>query len=109
MPNNNKVKRPLTADELAHVMQVIADADTSSGVLVGGIVATFTALMGGTEAWEAAESIDPTDYAIPREQSVEICQAMMDKVEAQNDGLYAVNVALDWMNKGPSSYEEGEE
>ncbi len=99
------VERPLTDDEMAHIAHVIADADDNTEIVIGAIIATFECLM-GAEEWQAAESVDPTQYAIPREQSAAICQAMLDRSREVQGGFDSVNVALDWMNKGPSFYEE---
>jgi hypothetical protein len=100
------VERPLTETEMAHIEHVIADADDNVEIVLGAIISTFEVLM-TPEGWAAAEEVDPTQYAIPREQSATICGWMLDRSEKVQGGLPidSVNVALDWMNKGPSFYD----
>ena len=52
-------------------------------------------------------SIDPMAYAIPIEQWGEISNMLMALQDG--DSVKRVNVALDWMNIGPSSYNPDEE
>jgi hypothetical protein len=101
------VQRPLTDQEMEHVLHVIADASNPTEIVIGAIVSTFEALM-GAEAWDAAPDggIDPTQYAIPEDQVHVIGSAMLAQMDAVTDvpGFEHVNVLLDWMNTGPSSY-----
>ena len=46
--------------------------------------------------------IDPTDYAIPEDQWGDISKALGEG----SSGLGSVNVMLDWMNVGPSGYDD---
>jgi hypothetical protein len=50
-------------------------------------------------------AIDPTGYAIPEEQWGTINGMLM--AVSGSDSVAMVNVALDWMNIGPSSYKAG--
>lgn len=49
----------------------------------------------------ASGTIDPTAYAIPQEQWTAISALLM---EVPDGDLNKVNMALDWMNIGPSGY-----
>jgi hypothetical protein len=51
----------------------------------------------------ASGSIDPTAYAIPEEQWGRISE-MLTMASATGSAIDQVNVALEWMNIGPSGY-----
>lgn len=50
--------------------------------------------------------INPTLFQIPREQSAEIVRRMVAKVEGSEAGEPRTSLLLEWMNIGPSTYEE---
>ena len=51
----------------------------------------------------ASGSIDPTAYAIPEEQWGTISE-MLTMASATGNAIDQVNMALEWMNIGPSGY-----
>jgi hypothetical protein len=60
----------------------------------------------GYGAWQSLGKVDPTKIAIPEEQWREICQWLVD---IKGNDIDKVNYALDWMNRGPSSYKANTE
>lgn len=87
-------ERPLTADELEAVIDVIAAEGE-----VAGVVALWSVLLGYPLANHTGPPFDPTGVAIPTDQWKAICQAAFDN--PQHDGLRGGTL----MNSGPSSYE----
>jgi len=84
-----RFKRSLTAQEL----QVCVEA--AAGGIEPCLVAFYDlALKSIGSSWDAEDSINPTEFAIPVEQSTTI-------IQASNPWF-----GLDWMNVGPSSYVE---
>lgn len=74
-----------------------------AGDLVGVLVAAFVPF--GVDLRDAdGPSISPMDYAVPAEQWRSICGALTHAARPAG-AIGAVNLALDWMNLGPSSYE----
>lgn len=57
----------------------------------------------GYGLFTASEGIDPRAYAIPEEQWTAIGE-MLQAVTGGSDPVAKVNMALDWMNIGPSGY-----
>lgn len=53
----------------------------------------------GVAGWQAAESVDPTAYALPQDQWQRICSLLSGD---------SVGAAMDWVNYGPSAFTEAE-
>jgi hypothetical protein len=103
MIETRKWARPLTDDELAKILAGIASAEDAYGALTAAMIGVFdVALRDEGSSWEAAESITPWDYALPVEQWHAIGEALTARTDRSDIGR--VNLLLDWMNKGPSSY-----
>jgi hypothetical protein len=86
-----RFKRPLTDPELDLVKAAAAIGPAAA-------IVTFydVALADEGSCYEDEETINPREFSIPRTQTVEI-------LTASNPWI-----GLDWMNVGPSSYEEEE-
>jgi hypothetical protein len=59
----------------------------------------------GYGLFSASEALDPTAYAIPETQW-RLISEMLTVASATGDAVAQVNVALEWMNIGPSSYKD---
>lgn len=59
----------------------------------------------GYGCFSANETLDPTGYAIPEQQWTDISQMLMT-LSGSDDPIARVNMALEWMNYGPSGYKE---
>jgi hypothetical protein len=55
----------------------------------------------GYGLWSAQTQITPTGYAIPEDQWAAISELLQS---VPNGGVDKVNMALEWMNIGPSGY-----
>lgn len=92
-------RQRLTDEQLAHICErARADGDTG---WVTAIIETFRAL--GVDLATCEHDVKPWEYAIPTDQWGTIATAC-----DSGGPLARVNHMLDWMNKGPSSYEEGQ-
>ena len=103
-----RVERPLTPVELLAVKGAIDEGEKPVDSLLGALKVTFNALLaefGETwESYDATNRLDGKQYAIPREQWVQIG----DWLRERSSLIEGVNLALDWMNVGPSAYEAAE-
>lgn len=100
-----RIERPLTKEEL----EIIKAAPTWDMI----IVEIFKAMI---PDFDNLEEIDPTSVAIPQEQWGHLCKVSCRKAKDQynaqkgwnNDRRgtdeLGVHIALEFMNKGPSSY-----
>lgn len=103
------VQHHLTSDEMTQVKAAIDAADTPYDVLLAALTTTFNILLAGEgKTWEdfdADHKIDGKQYAIPDTQWVEIGDHLKARShELSGDAIGTVNLTLDWMNIGPSSY-----
>jgi hypothetical protein len=53
--------------------------------------------------WDQQTAVDPRLVRIPSQQWNDICQALIDGVPGTAN---AVSMGMNWMNQGPSSFEE---
>lgn len=98
-----QIKKPLP-DSLMKAMKAMAespDATPSEKVEAAVLIAHGYGLFTKYDG-----SIDPTGYAIPKEQWGAISELLMSL--GVSDPINQVNYALTWMNIGPSSYEAEE-
>ena len=90
----------LPADLLAVIKTISSDADLPPRARLLGVLT----LVWGWSFYTGHEQIDPTAMALPESQWVQVAQLLHDGVAA--DSLAGVNLALSFMNSGPSSYIE---
>jgi hypothetical protein len=99
-------KRALTDDELAGILDSITAADSDSDRLVAAVFGIFRALDPDFDIrYVVAPSIAPSCYRIPKSQWIKVA----DKLQKSGGATKDVNIALSFMNRGPSAYEEWEE
>jgi hypothetical protein len=95
-----QIKKPLPDSLMKAVRAIVKSPDATawekveSVVLIAHGYGLFTKYDG---------TIDPTAYAVPKEQWSEISELLMSV--SDGDAIEKVNWALTWMNVGPSSYE----
>jgi hypothetical protein len=92
-----QIRQPLPESLMKAIRATVASPDASVAEKLEAVVI----MAHGYGLWAKAERIVPSDYAIPEEQWATISallQALYD------DELGTVNMALDWMNIGPSGY-----
>lgn len=97
---SDQVKKPLP-DSLIKAMRAIVDSPDATPTEKSEAVVLIAHGYGLFSKHEG--TIDPTDYAIPKEQW-ELISDMLMSVGGR-DAIETVNYALMWMNIGPSSYE----
>ena len=93
-----RIERPLTSQELA----VIEAAPTWDGM----IAEIFKAMIPN---FNKLEKVDPMSVAVPKEQWQLLCSMITLKAQQQYEGKASrkdinLGIALEFMNKGPSSY-----
>lgn len=99
-------QRALTDDELATVLDNINAADNDSDRLVAAVFGIFRALDPDFDIrYVVAPSIAPSCYRIPKDQWIKVA----DKLQKSGGATKDVNIALSFMNYGPSSFEENDE
>jgi hypothetical protein len=97
--DKDKVKSPLPESLMKAIKVTVESPDLTPRE-------KFEAVMTVTTSYGlycAAERIDPTAYAIPSKQWGEISQMLMTLADTD---VSKVNMAMEWMNAGPSGYEE---
>jgi hypothetical protein len=95
---SEQIKKPLPDSLMKAIKAAVESPDlTPREKFEAAVLVTH-----GYGMFTAAEKIDPTAYAIPEEQWVAIAD-MMQTLKG-DDPLSQVNMALDWMNIGPSGY-----
>lgn len=98
-----QIKKPLPES----LMKAITAAMTSPELTPREKFEAAVLITHGYGLFTASEKIDPQAYAIPEGQW-RIVGEMLTMVSATGDAVDQVNVALEWMNIGPSSYKEGQ-
>lgn len=97
-----QIKKPLPESLMKAIRATVASPDLTPGEKFEAVVlmthgyGLFTAASG---------TIDPTGYAIPQEQWGEISEMLMTTPDGP---MTKVNMALEWMNIGPSGYKPEE-
>jgi len=80
------VRRLLTDAEMAHVLAVIAEADSTASAIAATVTATFTALLAplgqSLADYGPGRSLDPTAFAIPAAQWAAITHACLARADA---------------------------
>lgn len=102
-------RRPLTDVEMEAVLACATDAGETAGeAFVHTAIAVFSIGIrerdGRTwdELMASDDTLSPWDYAIPADQWQAISRALVAR--EQRSPMAGVNVLLQWMNQGPSSY-----
>lgn len=96
---SNQTKLTLTDEQLIHVCTV------SMKNWVDGIVETF-ACFGVDLNDPECPPVKPSDYALPVRQWNAIAECLTGPPSL--DGIARANHAMNWVNLGPSSFEEDE-
>ena len=94
----------LARTQLDEVYAAITAADTPVDALVGALRTTFLALGAGDLSDPGGPKIDGRDFPLDAEQWKAICSALLTR-GTELDPVGRVNLALDWMNLGPSGQE----
>lgn len=104
------IRRPLTETEVASIHEGIDAADTPTDALMAALTLTFNALLSDNgetfEDYSAERPLDGMRLLIPNSQWCQIGEWLNERAGAlaQSD-IGRVNLALSWMNSGPSGYE----
>lgn len=104
---DRRVARALTGDELQEVLAGIREAETPSDVVIATIIGPYRRLMVdvGT-TWEAEEMVDPVEWAIPKDQAVQILDAGTTRLaEVTGDSEASLALMLEWLNRGVGQFE----
>jgi len=94
----SKIEQRLTDEQ----MNAVEQATVESG-WVGAVIETFGQLGVDLSSDDVGE-VKPWDYAIPVDQWQQIGNWIVQHDPGSDIGR--VNHLMDWMNKGPSAYEE---
>jgi len=102
----------LTDTEFTAVQESIDAAETPIDALVAALTQTFNALLSDNgetfEDYSAERPLDGSRLLIPSSQWIQIGEWLNERAGAlATDDIARVNLALSWMNSGPSGYEEG--
>lgn len=83
------------------LMKAIKVTVESPGMTAGEKFEAVLLMAHGYGLWAAQDRIDPTSFAIPEDQWKEVSGMLTD---VPDDAEGKVNMALEWMNNGPSGY-----
>jgi len=107
MTTTTRWQRPLTDNELARITAAIEAAETPVEALCAAIIGVFEiGLHDQGSSWAEVDQVKPWDYAIPEPQWHAIGAALLAR---SGSDLNRTNLLLDWMNKGPSTYQPTKE
>lgn len=90
----------LPADTMRAIKALATNADLPAGERLSGVLQ----LIYGWAWFVRQASIDPTTIALSNAQWLEVCSALTSGVP--EDAYTDVNLGLQWMNIGPSTYED---
>jgi len=97
MTGDEQVREPLPESLMKAIRATVASPDATAQEKLEAVVL----IAHGYGMWAGQRALDPTRYAIPEAQWGEISTLL----QAVPDGdVDKVNMALDWMNIGPSGY-----
>jgi hypothetical protein len=98
--SGNQIRQPLPESLMKAIRATVASPDATAQEKFEAVVL----IAHGYGLWAKETGLNPTGYAIPEEQWAAISEMLM----AVPDGdVGKVNMALDWMNLGPSGYVPG--
>jgi hypothetical protein len=98
---SDRLEKPLPDSVMLAIDAVVKEPGMTAAAKFEAIIL----MVHGTGLYMAAASLDPTAFAIPKEQWTWISQALVDLRGTLGD-VERVNLALSWMNMGPSAYED---
>jgi hypothetical protein len=93
----DQIRQPLPESLMKAIRATVASPDATPGEKLEAVVL----MAHGYGLWAASVGINPTGYAIPNEQWGAISTLLMAVPDGDID---RVNMALEWMNLGPSGY-----
>lgn len=98
---NSPIEKPLPQSLMNATMRIIEADDMPLSDRFEAVLLMVT----GYGLYQQTESVDPTRFAIPQDQWTTIAQGLQD-AQLRDGGttVAAVNIALSWMNSGPSAY-----
>jgi hypothetical protein len=96
-----QIKKPLPESLMKAIRAAVQSPEATAQEKLEAVVL----IAHGYGLFSASEAIDPTAYAIPEAQWTEIGD-MLQAISSGADPVSRVNMALDWMNIGPSGYKE---
>lgn len=99
MTSQEEQQRVVLPDSLLACIAAIAVADMRAMDRLTGVLA----MIWGWAWYERQGSVDPTAQALPTEQWAHIAGLLKDG--PRDDPIDGVNLALSFMNSGPSAYE----
>jgi hypothetical protein len=93
----DQIREPLPESLMKAIRATIASPEATAQEKFEAVLI----MVHGYGMWSALVALDPTRYAIPEEQWTTISTLLMAVPNGDTD---KVNMALDWMNVGPSGY-----
>lgn len=96
-----QVKKPLPESLMKAIRATVASPDATAREKFEAVVL----ITHGYGLFAASDALDPQAYAIPAEQWAAISILLQS---SDSDPVGQVNVALEWMNIGPSGYQPEE-
>ena len=97
MTGEEQVREPLPGSLMKAIRATIASPDATAQEKFEAVLL----IAHGYGLWAPKTGLDPRTYAIPEEQWTAISTLLMAVPDGDTD---KVNMALDWMNLGPSGY-----
>jgi len=94
-----KVKSPLPESLMKAIKVTVESPDLTPVEKFEAVVLVTN----GYGLFSQNETVDPSAYAIPAKQWGEISELLMTLADTD---VSKVNIAMEWMNIGPSGYEE---
>lgn len=101
----------LSDSDMLSIFERIDRSTDPNGVILNTVIGMWNAILGQEgESWEsytAQRQIDPTAFAIPQDQAIEISERMKKRLFALHvSDIGVTNALLDLMNVGPSTYND---
>lgn len=97
--STDRIEEPLPES----LMRAIGAACASDALTIPQKLEAALLIATGYGLYRQAETIDPTKFAIPESQWTTISELLL-AASKQASPVGSVNVALTWMNSGPSAY-----
>jgi hypothetical protein len=94
---SEQIKKPLPESLMKAIKATVESPDLTGSEKFEAVVL----MTHGYGLFSAQEKINPVGYAIPEEQWHAISRMLMTLADGD---ISQVNVAMDWMNIGPSGY-----
>lgn len=94
----DQIRQPLPGSLMKAITATVHSPEMTAGEKLEAVVL----MAHGYGLWAMQDRIDPTAYAIPEEQWHAISRMLMTVTDGHS--VAQVNMALEWMNNGPSGY-----